>query len=304
MNRFIVCADLHIDSRCPRYRKDNYWETVQEKLLWIVATANDRNARLIIAGDIFDSSKCTQKVVNTVIAIFKEAKYVPYVVAGQHDLKFHTDIEETPFFTLISAGVVRLIEGAYEEFTGVGFGQEVPEKHTKFLIIHKSITPDEPPFFLPDAISAVDAFSKYAGYTYIVAGDYHVPFVKQKKSVRMNRYIINCGTMMRNTKDMKNYIPKIFEIDTDANTVSEIEVPHEPFETVFDTEAIEYENTHGIQVDTARLAELMHAQAEEIKLENIVWKVFKSCAYQGKDDLKPLVQEVLNYSTGESNVRK
>jgi len=289
---FIACGDLHADKKAPRYRKDDYWGTWQHKMLSVVCMANDRNARLLIAGDIFNTSRVSPDVTNVVMAIFREAKYTPYVVAGQHDLKHHTDVEKTPLFTLAIAGVVKIIQGHHKQFTGAGFEEEIPTGGNTFLITHTCITPRKPPFYLTDAIAAKKFMRMHPKYGIIISSDYHVPFHTKSG----NRHLINTGTLIRSKKDMKKYIPYIWHISTKGGvSVEKIEVPHEPYEDVFDIEAIQYEEDHGIVVDTERLRELINAGVESSKLDTVVWTLYKKLIEDGDMGTisKKLVKEVL-----------
>ena len=298
MNNFIACGDLHADKNKPRYRKDNYWGTWQHKMLWVINLANERNARLLIAGDIFNTSRVSPDVTNVALAIFKEAKYQPYVVAGQHDLKYHTDIEKTPLFTLAIARVVKIIQGHYKEFTGAGFEEGIPQAENKFLITHTCITPRRPPFYLTDAVSAKKFMRMHPGYEIIISGDYHVPFHTKLGS----RHLINTGTLIRNKKDMKNYVPYVWYIHTSKDiqiegtplvSIEKIRVPHEPYEDVFDVDAIEYEEQHGITIDTERLKHLVESGIEHNNLDSIVWTLYKQLKKEGTIINKQMTEEIL-----------
>ncbi len=288
---FIACGDLHAEKNSPHYRKDKYWETWQRKMLWIVGLANERGARLLIAGDLFNTSRVPPDVTNVVLAIFNEAHFTPYVVAGQHDLKYHTGMEKTPLFTLALAGAVRIIQGQHNEFTGAGFEEEIPAIENRFLITHTCITESDPPFYLEDAIAATKFMRQHPGYKIIISGDYHVPFMKKLG----DRILINTGTIIRNKKDMRKYVPYVWHISIDDGdtTVKKIEVPHEPYDEVFDLEAIEYEEKHGITIDTDKLKELIDSGVESNDIETIVWTIYKELESTGVKVNKKLTEEVL-----------
>lgn len=235
MNNLIVCADLHITSKRPLNRIDNYFETVLCKFEQIIKLCNDTESNLIIAGDIFDSSNVGHKVVNSILRILNKMKYAVYVVAGQHDMvnHKHSDLIGSPLLTLIESGKCKLlgkdpIKGMY----GVSFGQEVPEikyKKSNILVIHKSITKEDPPFYLEDAISGEDAFDEYSGYGLIIAGDFHSSFVMKMGE----RILINCGPMMRNKIDYINYAPKVHLIKLDKKQIVPLRLEFKDSEYVF-----------------------------------------------------------------------
>lgn len=271
---WICCGDIHMRAVAPRYRIDDYWDTALSKLLWIIEYANNVDARVLIAGDLFDSSKASVGVVTTIASIFKEAKYTPYVVAGQHDLRYHTYMEQTPIFNLLVSGVIRVISGYHEGIVGVNFDEYIPDDiEADVLLIHKCITEDEPPFFLEDAISAKEMMDKYSNYKFIISGDYHVPFIRKKDG----RVLINCGTMLRNKKDMINYQPVIWHIHGDI--VDKINIPIK--QDVFDIESIEYDEKHGISIDTEKLKELMQSDDTLFDFSSILSKLNKEMISKG-----------------------
>jgi len=271
ITKFVACGDLHARNNKPQYRKDDYWGAFRKKLTWIVDFANKQNARLLIAGDLFDSSRVPMHVTNIVTGILQTAKFTPYVVPGQHDLLYHTDIEDTPLFNLHINNVVEILSGVYDGFTGVGFGQEIPPDANQFLIIHKSVTPAEPPFFLDDAIAAQSMMKEFPQFKYTISGDYHPWHYAEREG----RHLINVGALMRNQKTMHKHKPVVWLIDTEADKVEMKEVPHELFEDVFDTEAIAYNEEHGIKIDTSKLQELILEGGEELELDAVVWQVYK-----------------------------
>jgi DNA repair exonuclease SbcCD nuclease subunit len=285
--KFLATADLHIRKEKPRFRKDNYFKTALSKLEWVVNTANDLNAIILIAGDIFDTSKATVEVVNRVVEVLSEAKQGIIAVEGQHDLKFHTNIKDTPIHNLYLSQVINNVKD--HPVHTVGWGEKIePKEGHSVLLVHKCITPDEPPFFLQDAESADSLLKKYHQYySFIVTGDYHVPFIKKHKDCTL----INCGTLMRNTKDMLDYQAYVYSFSSNLPKVKQIEVPMKPASEVFDLDAIDKSKEHGIALDTSRLQELMKSSKEEIDLDSIVWMYHKQ--YENVVS-KTLVEEILN----------
>jgi len=288
-NNLLACGDIHAEKNNPQFRIDDYWGTCQNKLIWIVEEANKYNARLLVAGDLFNTSRVTPDVTNVVMAILNEAIHTPYVVTGQHDLRYHTSIEKTPIFTLALAGTVRIIQGVYGKYTGAGFEEYIPTTKNEFLITHKTITEKEPPFFLPDAVSTKDFMKQYAMYKYIISGDYHPPHYTKTRT----GHLINVGTMLRNKKDMKNHVPVVWLINTKTNKVITVEVPHEPFDKVFDLEGIAYQEEHGLKIDTTKMKELMQAGSESVELGDIVWNIYNAADEELDENF---IKEVLEYA--------
>lgn len=293
ITKFVATGDLHGRKNKPEYRTDeSYLGTFIGKFSWVIQKANSINARLLIAGDIFDSSLCGTDVNNRILALFQTAKHTPYVVAGQHDLLYHTDLAKTPLYNLELAGAIKILQGEYEQFTGVSFEEEIPTEGNDFLIIHKTITPGAPPFFLPDAVAAKAFLRKNMRFKYIISGDYHPSHYTALKG----SHLINVGTLMRNKKDMVDHVPTVWIIDTELDTVEPCVVPHKPFEEVFDMEAIAYSKEHGVEINIEKIQKLMDTETTSVLLDDIVWMVYKQFEEEhGAEFLSTsLIQEVLD----------
>lgn len=285
----LACADVHSRKVTPHYRCDDYWGTAQGKLEWVVSTGNKKKAKILIAGDIFDSSLCGTDVLNTVMKILQKADTPPWVVPGQHDLLFHTDLHKTPLWNLHQAGVVQIIGADHPMVLGVAFEEEIPDVKKPVLLIHKCITEEKPPFFLEDAVSAKDMLTQHPQFKYIISGDYHTSHYTKLDG----RHLINCGSIMRNKKDMHAHVPKVWLIDTEKDTVKPLKVPHKPFGDVFNLDAIEKDKDSGITLDTSKLNKLLKTDIEGIKFDDVVWKVVSDFEKDKIAVNKKLVKEVL-----------
>jgi len=287
--QYLACADLHITDKTPRYRKDDYLETGLRKLEWIVNKANDLDAVLLLSGDVFDSVTIKWEVVNRVTAILQNCRYTPIAIAGQHDMVNKVaDLLNTPLFNLAVNGVIEVIGTSTNgstvgQRTGIQ-GQQyhgpmpVPEGENNIILIHKSITPEEPPFFLGDALSAEDAVKLYRGFRVIVAGDYHLPFHVKIDGID----VVNCGPMMRDKKDKRELKPCVWHIGKrfEDVKVTKIEIPIEPADAVFDIAAIEYDETNTVSVDTAKLKQLIEEGIDVFDFDAIVHKVYESTDFK------------------------
>jgi len=292
--RYVGAADLHITNAQPRYRKDPYWETCKRKLTWLVDFANSVDATILIAGDTFDNSLLNYEVVNPIIEILKKAHYTPIVVAGQHDQIFHAqNLEFTPLYNLELSGAITILNG---DIAGAVYGQHyggvipVPVKENPLLLVHRGITPEEPPFFLQDMISAAQALEEYKDFKVVVSGDYHQSFYKRNE----NTHLVNCGPMMRSKKDQINVIPCVWSIVIGSTVqINKIPFPIESGEKVFDLKAIEYDAKNSVTVDTAKLKELMNSTTDSLVFEDIVWKLYKEAEFKfiTKIDIEKLLEK-------------
>jgi DNA repair exonuclease SbcCD nuclease subunit len=296
--KILAASDVHVRETTPRYRRDNYCRASLGKLAFAVETANEHDATLAIAGDLFDTSKASVDLLNQVAMILQCAKHTPICVAGQHDLRYHTSLHKTPLYNLYIHNTIKLL--SIDDYLlaptirGISWGDEYSSGYSddieaEILLIHHCCTPDEPPFFLEDALSAKQLASRFPGCKYIISGDYHESFVKETS----HGTVINCGTFMRNKKDMLDHEPKVFLIDTAVDRITPIKIPIEPAEVVFDIEAMEYDEKHGITIDMEKLRELMGSAIEKVEYRNIVMQIYKTMSEDEQPTLK-LIDEVFD----------
>lgn len=295
VRKFIAGADFHMpDSESkPKYRKDNYWETAQRKLNWIVDLANAENAALLIAGDLFETSRVSHDTLNTVTSILKKLTRVPLVVAGQHDQTHHLEeLYDTPLYNLMLNGnVIMLSDRPMHGIYGQSYGQKIPWVDgigTYIIVAHRGITPDEPPFFLSDMISAEDAAKEYAQFRLLISGDYHSGYHKNIGEFD----IVNCGPMLRSKKDQRGMKPCVWLIEIgDTIKVTQKFIPIAPPEEVFDIAAIEYDEINSIKIDTTKLRALLNTKQDTVKFQDIVWYNFEETEFKRltEKDVKQLL---------------
>lgn len=83
--KLIHSADLHLRPERPKCRLDENWEeTMRRYLGTLVNLARLRKAKLLIAGDIFDTSQMPHWVVNLFLSEVLNA----IIFAGNHDFKY------------------------------------------------------------------------------------------------------------------------------------------------------------------------------------------------------------------------
>lgn len=275
--KFVCCADLHIRANAPINRKDDYFETAMGKFSQIVSIANKNKADIICAGDFFDHIKVSHTVVNIIIAIIKNLDGHLFLVAGQHDLPNHKKdwIEQSPIKTLLFQENVTLLGEVpikYENslLYGASWEDRVPvlkrkTQSRRILAIHKAITPEKPPFFLKEAISANKALDKFT-YDFIISGDYHVPFVRQRKG----KLLINCGPMLRQKINEAELKPSVFLLDTVTAKCKRIYLKVNPADDVFLLENVKRDNDMQFKEELTDLVEALKSKSNSPNFGQIV----------------------------------
>jgi DNA repair exonuclease SbcCD nuclease subunit len=109
--KFIWRTDVHFSDETPRRRKDNWTQTVAEKLKWIGQYAKEIDAKAVIdGGDFFDvktPSKNSHQLIRQTISIHQDYHCPIYSVFGNHDAK-HANIdflEEQPLGVLYQSKI-------------------------------------------------------------------------------------------------------------------------------------------------------------------------------------------------------
>ena len=236
--RVLGTADWHIRTDNPRCRNDEDYVAVQyAKSRWVLKTGLDLEVdAVLIAGDIFDKARVPRWLSNMYLDLFRKFQRVGLrvvVCAGQHDQINHTkDLSNTSIGSLISSGVV--YHGSTQEYQACDWGCDIDSVADRILVLHDTVV-EHPGSIIKNAICVDDVFDKFKN-KWIVSGDNHTPFIVQKNA----RTLINCGSLMRQSKDQYDYKPAVWLLDTEKidirqnYKVERIPIPIKPSEEVFD----------------------------------------------------------------------
>lgn len=243
---FSAVADLHLRTKTPKYRKDNFHETQFQKFERLLKYTSKyvESKILVTAGDIFDSKGVNYTTVATTMGLLLAYDNVLFfVVPGQHDLKYHRQgLEGTPLGVLLQLPNVKLLTGDTQTvgfpvhsltFVGGGWNEEPTAKGDVF-VTHRMVTAQGPLWpGQTDYISGKALLKKYKGFKYIISGDNHRPH----KITVNKRTNINCGSMCRTNKDQYKYKPAFWHIHEDG-TIQKVAFGVKKASAVFDTDRI------------------------------------------------------------------
>lgn len=216
MKKFIVCGDLHFRSENPRNRKDNFEETMVQKLKEVFGLAYELDADLIIPGDIFDTANVSLKTIAELGSVIAESGVQMLAISGNHDLPAGNKaaLARTPFGLLDKLGIVwNLEDECYEAFngdlkiyvTGCGFDfqTDTPEGMKQFQsddadedtlsihVVHSMLMASSPSF--PMRLTLIDQVETDADI--IISGHYHEGFgIHRRKDGKL---FINPGALCR-----------------------------------------------------------------------------------------------------------
>lgn len=294
--KIIATADWHLSKTTPISRTDaDYYQSCLDKVEQIVNYAKEYDAIICIAGDIFDNLKVTPYMINSLYEKLQGIR--AFSVAGQHDMEYRNVTDSCAYSTLVKLGCIMHLNRHTEYhhsrcgIAGVSFNEEVPRNlNAKVALVHKTITENDPPFFLKDAVRASSIMKLMQGCSIIISGDYHVPFVKRKQ----NQVLINCGSLMRKGKDQMEYKPCVWLVDTDTLDVEPLPLKIKSIEEVFSyavrNETIPQQNI--MLADMDKVIERLTKEELKPSFENILMALAEeeSLDEQEKDEMKEILE--------------
>ena len=219
--RMIITADWHIRNTRPRCRIDEDWIKTQQKALnQIAEICENKNAPLMVVGDIFNSNSDTSfECINMVQKLADRIGGI-YILAGNHDLIYHSseNIDKSAIGVLLQSENVFKIEDYSDEFSAPNFDEE--RNSMVYMFIHTLTIPskDKPDFIQCETPESL--LEKYPTAKWIFTGDYHKNFVYEKN----DRYVINPGCLIRQVSDMKNYQSGVYFVDTEKEIIEFIPI--------------------------------------------------------------------------------
>lgn len=283
---FTAISDLHFSDKRPKYRKDDYLETCFSKLKQILdfTIESDSNV-LLMAGDIFDYPTVPRHVVTDMQTLLSRYAVRILVIPGQHDLRYHAKgIKNTPLGNIVSSGMMELlspdcpieIEGV--RFVGRGWEEEITCEGD-VLTTHQMVTKKGPLWpGQTDFVSAAGLLNQYKGFGCIISGDNHKPHYLVSRDKRLQ---VNCGSIMRSSKDQVDYKPLIWTIDTDGWDFKSTKLDIQNAKNAFDFSKMALDETKEIarkeaqQKIDAFVDSFDHKEGEKTDFKTVVKRVIK-----------------------------
>jgi len=232
--KILITGDWHIDDKPPKRRTDEWFDTITNKMHFIIKQYHEHKCEALIQpGDMFNSHRANYRTVNFLISMLWNIKVI--CVPGQHDLRYHNrSLDNTPMSVLQRAYPTSFITldtpwppDKDAKFFGAGWGQEIPFPGVKgaILVTHRMVINKERLWPGQDDFTWADDLNKLP-YELIVTGDNHQSFHNGK--------VINCGSLLRTSIIQKDHEPCIYIYDTDSKDLGKILIPIEPMEKVMD----------------------------------------------------------------------
>lgn len=249
--KYIHLSDVHLRDTVPVNRTDNYIETQERKFRWVLQRAQDLQATILIAGDLFDVAKPSPFLIAYAIRIIKDYKVRILVAPGNHDLPFHrmAHLKYSGLPALEEAGCIQILtqENGAPVFNDINLHvtdwdddpiEPAESEKPNVLITHRMIIDSE--LFPGQSADYGKTFlRKNRLYQLIHTGDNHQTIVFEAGK----RILCNPGSMMRARIDQIEHRPCIGVWDSEALDKPEERfhleyIPIEPGHTVLQEDKV------------------------------------------------------------------
>jgi len=242
MSKFLCFSDLHIRITSPKFRTDNYYETLMEKFEWIVEQAEFyKCSAMLLGGDMFDAPDLPNWAELELMSLCYSTDVPILTVYGQHDLKYRRK-EDAKLTVLDEAQAVTLLgpESSVcgdSEIYGQSWDEDnvIPKNPDNFniLVVHRMVTKDGPLWSGHKGfIEGNSLLWNNPDMNLIVSGDNHQSFVIESDG----GVLINAGSVMRNSMIQREHIPSVYLFDTETLEITRLIIPHHPFDEVMNVE--------------------------------------------------------------------
>jgi DNA repair exonuclease SbcCD nuclease subunit len=223
--KFLVTADLHLRYDQPVSRLDPDWgQTQRDMLQFIVNTANQNGADIVITGDVYNSAIVPARVSTLFLEEMRKCTHMVCVMAGNHSLIYHREENADES----SIGALKYVGGNIVYMEATEMKEEGRFEHSAVLckdpsivMVHTLTFKDEIPFGAA-ATTARELLAKYKDADILFLGDNHTGFIYEENG----RYAINPGAPILQSAAMIGYKPRVYIVDTDTMSIEAVSVPH------------------------------------------------------------------------------
>lgn len=265
--RVAIVGDVHLASRSPRFRIDNYFDSLINKLDYIYKN----NDIILYLGDLFDSpileAKSLYKYINLLKYYFTQKK-VSFSIVGNHDISSYNiqKLNESSLGLLFTVGLIKPLKRIYIHnilIDGMEFIDETSKKPTvkpnpKLNYKYDSVLLGH--YFyncgLDMDYSLTDEIIEKMNYKYIFLGHDHKPYpIKNIGKTSLYRG----GSICRNTRNDFNLVrqPSYYQLIINQDGIADIvynEIPALlPNEIFLDTSLKSYDNELNFITDLKEL---------------------------------------------------
>ena len=250
--KIFAFGDIHARDSKPRYRSDDYEDTLFGKIKWGIDLAIEKQCEhIILPGDIFETHRASNNVIWKLIKLmlFDDSNSFDNFlgVIGNHDAPFHNLLSTNcPINILRAAGAFLLLhkdivyKSGEVDFYGASWGEDIPkikdENAFNVLVIHKMIIGEDKLWEGQENYVTARTLLAKNKFDLIISGDNHQTFVSEYKG----KTLLNMGSLGRMTAAQIDHKPTVAIYNTDTRNYELFEVPIKPASEVFNLEEIKY----------------------------------------------------------------
>ena len=273
--KILLTADIHLRGDAPACRKnpDKWLEEQEASFMQLGDIATGHGCRAVwVIGDLFHRARTSIEATVQALRMLSElAHKVPvHILVGNHDESMHqyANVPKSTIGAVFNLqDVHELRSGHWTDCAMAGtadpyesavrveaypFGEE-PEQIPSCNIwcVHTLTFPDEESRPLPELGVLAEDLLKRSDAKVIITGDYHHGYVKEFG----DRKVITCGCINIQARDMADYKPRVYILDTETFNVEE--VPLQLFgELDLDTPMLEDANGYAETLQVAQLPQI------------------------------------------------
>lgn len=230
--RIGILGDIHLRRNKPLYRLDDFHSAQMEKLNETIDICEELEADiLLLPGDVFDSHTAPHGLVEEAIKVFRRASdqgIKIFVIWGQHDMRYQTsERKNTPLGVLTQGLHDWMIPLGNTPYTlnnnrihlyGASWGEPIPEirneRALNILVIHKQIYQKDTGWQDENDDTIRDTAVVKWGFDLVVSGDNHKQFTSKFRDKIQDKYLVNAGSLMRQSIDQIHHEPAMYLFDT------------------------------------------------------------------------------------------
>lgn len=235
--KILYLTDTHIRGTSPKNRKDDFVQTLENKITEIIKIIEEQNVDFLIhGGDLFDRPDISISTVSKFAKLLKNIKIPFYIVSGNHDIFGHNPdtlnrtilglLDDLDFISVINKDTKILLEkdGIKIQLTGQPYIYDIDTSLNRSNYILDNVADDiDYSIHVVHGMLLDKPFVKGIPYTLVedikdtladitLSGHYHSGF----KTIKVdNKYFINPGSIVRITNSLREIdrMPQVVIID-------------------------------------------------------------------------------------------
>lgn len=271
---FLFIGDPHVCSKKIGRRKDNYLDSVLDKLSHCAEICTREKLVPVILGDLFHRQDDSGlKMLNRLVRVLKEFPCAPLVLEGNHDKLNSTLGDEDSLALLNETNVISVVgadttslefdfEGAPVRLLAYAHGVTIPDKVAPFIGTTFAITHHDLAFetSYPGSLP----LKPIENCDVVVNGHMH----DTKKSVTKEKTVWhNPGNIEPLSVDLKDHVPRAWRWTplSSGYSLEAIELPHG--KDLFDLTGIQVEAVDAEELNTEKMAPLASQFAQLLQTQ-------------------------------------